>query len=99
MGNLEKLYKRLVSEPLSFNCTSNVQRPNSSIMKLPWFSGSQEALISTAQDSASTPEALRLGATIPPTLPERARTLVLCFDGTGDKCVLLFHCRKHTDTN
>ncbi|EDR07337.1 uncharacterized protein LACBIDRAFT_298393 [Laccaria bicolor S238N-H82] len=54
-------------------------------MKLPWFSGSEETLISTAQDSASTPKAPPLDATIPPALPGRARTLVLCFDGTGDK--------------
>ena len=67
------------------------------IMKLPWFSGSEETLISTAQDSASTPKALSLDATIPPALPGRARTLILCFDGTGDKCVHLFHCLKRTD--
>ena len=67
------------------------------IMKLPWFSGSEETLISTAQDSASTPKALPLDAAIPPALPGRARTLILCFDGTGDKWVHLFHCLKRTD--
>jgi hypothetical protein len=68
-------------------------------MKLPWFSGSEETLISTAQGFASNPKALPLDAIIPPALPGRARTLVLCFDGTGDKCVLLFHCLKRTDIN
>ncbi|TFK32817.1 hypothetical protein BDQ12DRAFT_691934 [Crucibulum laeve] len=67
-------------ESITILSSSSLSKP--SIMRIPWFSSkstSEERAPLLANEQKPEP------ATIPPTLLGRARTLVLCFDGTGDK--------------
>lgn len=64
--------------PLSF--LSAVQF---AVQNMPSFSVSEETLVSNTK--AATSKIPESGDTIPPATSKRERTLVLCFDGTGDQ--------------
>ena len=73
---------RIPTYPLGFSL-SFLSAIQFLIQNMPSFSVSEETLVSHTK--ATTSKILESVDTIPPASSKRERTLVLCFDGTGDQ--------------